>query len=90
MAYLWDMISMRITIETAGRELISVRAPYLVRQLSVRKVILTLTSRCTEIGLSIAGAKQQWGTRFILVPAVGHTSSRGALMALYCKAPWCS
>jgi hypothetical protein len=25
------------------------------------KVVPTLTSRCTEIGLSMAGAKQQWG-----------------------------
>jgi hypothetical protein len=28
-------------------------------------------------------------TRFILVPAVGRTSSRGALGVLYCVAPWC-
>jgi hypothetical protein len=45
MAYLWDVISARITIETAGEELISARAPYLARQLSVRKVVPTLTSR---------------------------------------------
>jgi hypothetical protein len=64
-------------------------APYLARQLSLRKVIPTLTSRCAEIGLSMAGAKQHWDKRFILVPAVGRTSSRGALVVLYCKAPWC-
>jgi hypothetical protein len=29
--------------------------------LSVRKLVLTLTSRCAEIGLSMAGAEQQWG-----------------------------
>jgi hypothetical protein len=62
MAYLWDMISVRITIETAGGELISARAPYLARQLSVWKVVPTLNSRCAEIGLSMVGAKQH-GTR---------------------------
>jgi hypothetical protein len=64
--------------------------PYVARQLSVWKVVRTLTSRCAEIGLSMAGAKQQQDTRFILVSAMGHTSSRGALVAMYCKAPWCS
>jgi hypothetical protein len=38
----------------------------------------------------MAGAKQHWDTGFILVPTVGRTSNRGALVALYCKAPWCS
>jgi hypothetical protein len=89
-AYLWDVISMRIIIDTVGGELISARLPYLLRQLSVRKVVVTLTSRCAEIGLSMAGAKQQWDTRFIMVPTVSRTSSRGALVVLYCKAPWCS
>jgi hypothetical protein len=60
------------------------------RGVSVRKIVPTLTSRSAQIGLSMAGAKQHWDTRFILVPAVGRTSSRGALVALYCKAPWCS
>jgi hypothetical protein len=45
---------------------------------SVRKVVLTLTSKRVE---------QHYDTRFILVPVVGRTSSRGALVALYCKAP---
>jgi hypothetical protein len=85
-----DVISVRITIETVGEELIAVRIPYLARQLSVWKVVLTLTSRCVEIGLSMAGAKQQWDMRFILVPTVGRTSSMCALVVLYCKAPWCS
>jgi hypothetical protein len=58
--------------------------------MSVRKVVPTLTSRSTEIGLSMAGAKQHWDTRFILVPDVGRTSSRGALVVLYYKASWCS
>jgi hypothetical protein len=44
MAYLRDVISVRITIETAGEELIS-GMPYLVHQLSVRKVVPTLTSK---------------------------------------------
>jgi hypothetical protein len=51
MEYLWDLYSMRITIETAGGELLSAQTPYLARQLSVRKVVPTLTSKSTEIGL---------------------------------------
>jgi hypothetical protein len=47
-------------------------------------------SRCAEIDLSMAGAKQHWDERFILVSDVGRTSCRGALVALYSKAPWCS
>jgi hypothetical protein len=43
----------------------------------------------TEIYLSMAGAKQHNDTSFILVPVVGRTSSRVALEALYCVAPWC-
>jgi hypothetical protein len=42
-----------------------------------------------EIYLSMAGAKQHNDTGFILVPAVGRTSSRGALRVLYCVAPLC-
>jgi hypothetical protein len=64
--------------------------PYLARQLSVWKVVPTLTSKSTEIYLSMAGVKQYEDTRFILVSAVGHTSSRVALVALYCGALWCS
>jgi hypothetical protein len=81
-----------VTLEDHGRPYPDLGKPAgLVAQvLSVRKVVPTLTSRCTEIGLSMADAKQQWDTRFILVPAVGHTPSRGAPVALYCKAPWCS
>jgi hypothetical protein len=43
--------------------------PYLARQLSVWKVVPTLTSKSTEIYLSMAGAKQLGDTSFILVPA---------------------
>jgi hypothetical protein len=43
--------------------------PYLARQLSVRKVVPTLTSKSAEIYLSMAGAKQLGDTGFILVPA---------------------
>jgi hypothetical protein len=57
---------------------------------SVRKIVPTLTSKSAEIYLSMACAKQHNDTGFILVPAVGRTSSRGALVALYCGAPWCS
>jgi hypothetical protein len=42
-----------------------------------------------EIYLSMAGAKQHNDTSFILVLAVGRTSSRGALKALYCVASLC-
>jgi hypothetical protein len=57
--------------------------------MSVRKVVPTLTSTSAEIYLSLAGAKQHNDTRFILVPTVGRTSSRGALKALYYVAPLC-
>jgi hypothetical protein len=53
----------------------------------VRKVVPTLTSTSTEIYLSMAGAKQHKDTSFILVSAVGRTSSWGALEVLYCVAP---
>jgi hypothetical protein len=56
---------------------------------SVWKVVPTLTSTTVEIYLSMAGAKQHNDTGFILVLAVGRTSSRVALEALYCVAPWC-
>jgi hypothetical protein len=90
MEYLWDLYSVRITIDTTSGKLISALLPYLARQLSVRKVVPTLTSKSTEIGLSMAGAKQYYDTGFILVSAVGCTSSRGALVALSCSALWCS
>jgi hypothetical protein len=48
-----------------------------------------MISTSYEIYLSMAGAKQHVDTGFILVPAVGRTSSRGALKALYCVAPLC-
>jgi hypothetical protein len=50
-----------------------------VLKLSVRKVVPTLTSTSDEIYLSMAGAKQHRDMGFILVPAMGRTSSRGAL-----------
>jgi hypothetical protein len=62
--------------------------PYLVRQLSVRKVVLTLTSKNVGIYLLMAGAKQLGDTTFIQVPP-GATSGRGVLDVLYCVAPWC-
>jgi hypothetical protein len=43
--------------------------PYLARQLSVRKVVPTLTSKSAEIYPSMAGAKQVDDTGFILVRA---------------------
>jgi hypothetical protein len=58
--------------------------PYLAHQLSVRKVVPTLTSMSAEIYLSMADAKQHVDMSFILVPAMGHTSSRGALGAVLC------
>jgi hypothetical protein len=60
MEYLWVLYSVQITIERA--------APYLACQLSVRKVVPTLTSTSAEIYLSMAGAKQLSDTSFILVP----------------------
>jgi hypothetical protein len=58
--------------------------------MSVRKVVPTLTIKSAKIYLSMAGAKQYEDTGFILVPVVGRTSSRDALVALYCGAPWCT
>jgi hypothetical protein len=43
--------------------------PYLVCQLSVRKLVPTLISKSAEIYLSMAGAKQLGDTMFILVPS---------------------
>jgi hypothetical protein len=56
-------------------------APYLARQLSVRNVVPTLTTTSIEIYL-LMGSKQHVDTSFILVLAVGRTSSRGALGAV--------
>jgi hypothetical protein len=53
-------------------------------QVSVWKVVPTLTSTSVEIYLSMAGAKQHNDTGFILVLAMGRTFSRGALKVLYC------
>jgi hypothetical protein len=89
MEYLWDLYSVRITIEMAGGKLIFSAAPYLARQLSVQKVVPTLNSTSAEIYLSMTSAKQHNDTGFILVPAAGHMSSRGALKALYCVALLC-
>jgi hypothetical protein len=61
--------------------------PYLARQLSVQKVVPTLTSTSAEIYLSMAGAKQHNDIGFILVPATGRTFIMGALKELYCGAP---
>jgi hypothetical protein len=65
----------------------SAQFPDVARQLSMRKVVSTLTSKSAEIYLSMAGAKQHNDMSFIMVWAVGRTSSRGALGVLYCVAP---
>jgi hypothetical protein len=48
------------------------------------KVVPTLTSRCTEIGLSMAGAKQQWGHEVYpgsgRGPYVQQVCARGAIL----------
>jgi hypothetical protein len=54
--------------------------------LLVLNVVPTLTSTSIEIYLSMAGAEQHNDMGFILVLAVGRTSSRVALEALYCVA----
>jgi hypothetical protein len=75
MEYLWDLYSVRITIEMAGRKLISAQLPYPPRQLSVRKVVPTLTSKSAETYLSMAGAKQHndtglsWFRLWVVHPA---------------------
>jgi hypothetical protein len=54
-------------------------------QLSVRKVVPTLTSMSTEIYLSMAGAKQLSDKSFILVP-VGAVRPAG-MCSRHCIAP---
>jgi hypothetical protein len=44
MEYLWPRYSVRTTIERAGDEPIVSASPYLACQLSVRKLVPTLTS----------------------------------------------
>jgi hypothetical protein len=63
-------------------------SPHMACRLSVRKVVLTLTSKSTEIYLSMAGAKQLV-TRVYPGSGWGRTSSSDVLEALYCVAPWC-
>jgi hypothetical protein len=58
MEYLWPLYSVRITIERACGADLQREDPYLARQLSVRKVVPTLTSKSAEIYHSMAGAKQ--------------------------------
>jgi hypothetical protein len=85
----------RITIEMADGKLISAR-PYLARQLSVRKVVPTLTSKSVEIYLSMVGAKQHndtalsWFRKWAVRPArvrsghyiaVHRSARRGELQA---------
>jgi hypothetical protein len=84
MEYLWDLYSVRITIEMAGGKLIfSARIPYLARQLSVQKVVPTLTSKSAEIYLSMADARQlvtrglSW---FRLGPYVQQWCARGTIL----------
>jgi hypothetical protein len=89
MEYLLDLYSVRITIKMAGGKLIFSVDPYLARQMLVRKVVPTLTSKSVEIYLLMTGAKQHKDAGFILVSIVGRTSSRGALGVLCCVAPLC-
>jgi hypothetical protein len=56
---------------------------YLARQLSVRKVVPTLTSKSVEIYLSMASARQLSDTGFILVPAGSYVQqwcARGTIL----------
>jgi hypothetical protein len=80
----------QITIEMAGGKVIfSAQSPYLAHQLSVRKVVPTLTSKSAEIYLSMAGAKQLGDTMFILV-LDGAVRPAGVCSG-HCIAfaPWC-
>jgi hypothetical protein len=74
------------TFSSGGRCGWSGAAP-LVRLVSVRNVVPTLTSNKRQ-GLTLNGRCQAIrNTRFILVPAEGRTSSSGVLETLYCSAP---
>jgi hypothetical protein len=84
MEYLWPLYSVWITIEmAAGKLIFSARIPYLARQLTVRKVVPTLTSKSVEIYLSMAGAKQlvtrglSW---FRLGPYVQQRCAQGTIL----------
>jgi hypothetical protein len=96
MEYLRPLYSVRITIERASGADLQREGPYLARQLSVRKVVPTLTCKSAKIYPSMAGAKQLDDTSFILVPsgavrpavvcsghyiALHHGACRGALQA---------
>jgi hypothetical protein len=83
MAYLWPLYSVRITIERACGADLQREGPYLACQISVRKVVLTLTSKSAEIYPSMAGAKQLVTLIFILVPAgpyVQQWCARGTIL----------
>jgi hypothetical protein len=61
----------------------SAQSPYLARQLSVQKVVPTLTSKSVEIYLSMVGAKQLDDAGFILVrprPYVQQWCARGTVL----------
>jgi hypothetical protein len=85
MAYLWPLYSVRITTERACGADLQRDDPYLARQLSVRKVVPTLTSKSAEIYPSMVG----FDTGFYAGSGRGRTSSSGVLGELYCVAPWC-
>jgi hypothetical protein len=55
--------------EVLWKLIFSVKLPYLAHQLSVRKVVPTLTSKSAEIYPSMAGAKKLDDTSFVLVLA---------------------
>jgi hypothetical protein len=83
MEYLWDLYSVRITIEMVGGKLIFSTVSYLARQLSVRKVVPTLTSKSAEIYLSMVGAKQlvtRGLSLFRLKPYVQQWCARGTVL----------
>jgi hypothetical protein len=83
MEYLWDLYSVRITIEMAGGKLIFSAVPLPARQLSVQKVVQTLTSKSAEIYISMVGAKQlvtrglSW---FRLGPYIQQWCARGTIL----------
>jgi hypothetical protein len=71
MAYLCPLYSVQITIKRDCGADLQHEDPNQARQLSVRKVVPTLTSKSDEIYPSTAGAKQLVTLVFILVPAGG-------------------
>jgi hypothetical protein len=77
MAYLWDIISIRITIDNAGEGSITARNPLPgAKIVGTNKLVSTLTSKIDVINLLMVGAKQHGDMGLSWFRPRGRTSSR--------------